>query len=363
MSSVLAATLFLPWFRLEAWEIPLGPVTLPIQPFGVLVAIGVLLGARRIERYAREEGFAPSVAADFFTHTILTAFVFAFLLNGIFYHPEAIRLLLDDPGRLFSNEGWLGLSSYGGFVGAAAGALLWKIRRKLPLMPVADAGAFAFPLGWLWGRTGCFVVHDHPGIVSDFPLAVADYQVGAPPFEPRHDLALYEILWAALILGLFYFLRRKTRPAGFYFGLLPVLYAPIRFFLDFLRADVAEGGDIRYAGLTPAQYASIGLVAAGAWILVRAYTREGTPMPEELRWPPPLESSEVEEEATAQTAAQPPLEPEEATDATDGAAAPTDGAAAATEATTGIERDATGPAEADEPLPDGKSDEKTAESR
>jgi phosphatidylglycerol:prolipoprotein diacylglycerol transferase len=37
-----------------------------------------------------------------------------------------------------------------------------------------------------------------------------------------------------------------------------LLYAPLRFGLDFLRAD-----DVRYAGLTPAQYVMIGLFAAG----------------------------------------------------------------------------------------------------
>ena len=46
----MQAVLFIPWFRLEAWDIPL-PFSLPIvgdtlsiQPFGVLVATGVLLG-------------------------------------------------------------------------------------------------------------------------------------------------------------------------------------------------------------------------------------------------------------------------------------------------------------------------------
>ena len=50
-SAPMNALLFIPWFRLEPWAIPL-PFTLPvlgdtlsIQPFGVLVATGVLLGA------------------------------------------------------------------------------------------------------------------------------------------------------------------------------------------------------------------------------------------------------------------------------------------------------------------------------
>jgi phosphatidylglycerol:prolipoprotein diacylglycerol transferase len=108
------------------------------------------------------------------------------------------------------------------------------------------------------------VVHDHPGKVTDFPLAVADYRFGSPPYEPRHDLGLYEIICAVAIIALFIWLeRRHRRPVGFYCVLLPLSYAPVRFLLDFLRAPPLEGGDVRYAGLTPAQWSSIAMVGIG----------------------------------------------------------------------------------------------------
>ena len=61
--------------------------------------------------------------------------------------------------------------------------------------------------------------------------------------------------------------RRSRRPVGFYCVLLPLAYAPVRFFLDFLRATPLEGGDVRYAGLTPAQWSSIAMVcvALAVW--------------------------------------------------------------------------------------------------
>ena len=47
-SAPMYASLFIPWFRLESWDIPL-PFSLPllgdtlsIQPFGVLVAVRLL---------------------------------------------------------------------------------------------------------------------------------------------------------------------------------------------------------------------------------------------------------------------------------------------------------------------------------
>ncbi|MGB8329610.1 MAG: prolipoprotein diacylglyceryl transferase family protein, partial [Polyangiales bacterium] len=102
------------------------------------------------------------------------------------------------------------------------------------------------------------------GKVTDFALAVSDYRFGAPPYQPRHDLGLYEMLYAALIIVLFLWLEhRSRRPVGFYCALLPLVYAPVRFLLDFLRATPLEGGDARYAGLTPAQWSSVLMVGIG----------------------------------------------------------------------------------------------------
>jgi phosphatidylglycerol:prolipoprotein diacylglycerol transferase len=49
-------------------------------------------------------------------------------------------------------------------------------------------------------------------------------------------------------------------------GLTCVLYAPVRFLLDFLRV-----GDRLYFGFTPGQYFSIALLAVGVVLLVQVY--------------------------------------------------------------------------------------------
>jgi phosphatidylglycerol:prolipoprotein diacylglycerol transferase len=267
-SAAMHAPLFIPWFRLESWDIPL-PFSLPIfgdtlsiQPFGVLVATGVLLGAWVAGRFAQRNGLDPVAAGDVVTYAVVTGFILGYFLNGIFYERETFMEILRDPSLFFST--WLGLSSYGGFFGGILGCFIWRYRKKMPLLPYANAVCFGLPFGWLFGRMGCFVVHDHPGKVTDFALAVSDYRFGAPPFQPRHDLGFYEVIYSALIIGLFIWLeRRSRRPVGFYCVLLPLVYAPVRFFLDFLRATPLEGGDVRYAGLTPAQWSSIAMVCVG----------------------------------------------------------------------------------------------------
>jgi prolipoprotein diacylglyceryltransferase len=64
-------------------------------------------------------------------------------------------------------------------------------------------------------------------------------------------------------------LDRKPRPPGFFLIAFPLLYVPVRFFLDFLRI-----GDARYLGLTPAQYAGIAVFLAAVYFPVRLARRK-----------------------------------------------------------------------------------------
>lgn len=315
--------LFIPWFKLEAFEIPLaylvGAILLgcalaavnprwrqqavstalfaggaalialwkgfdpvPIQPFGILVATGVVAGTKLAEWYAKKQDIDPAIIGDFVTHVVFTGFVFAILLNAIFYETDDFLAFLQDPAN---NIKWMGLSSYGGFIGAMIGIWIWRKRRGMPAWPLADAMGFGFPLGWVFGRTGCFVVHDHPGAETDFFLAVDNYYGQG---TPRHDLGFYEVLYAALIMSIFFLILRakptpKVRPMGLWVGLMPLLYTPVRFGLDFLRATDVSGSDVRYSGLTPAQYASIGMFIMAVLLLMRVRRKPEWTIPDNMR--------------------------------------------------------------------------------
>ncbi len=253
--------------------------TVPVQPFGVLVAIGVLAGSRLAEWHAKSEGLHPAVMADFITHAVSVGFFGAFFLNGLFYETDKLVELLTE-GEI----SWLGLSSYGGFVGALVGVFLWGKRRKLPTLLPSDVICFGLPLGWFFGRMGCFTVHDHPGRETDFFLGVEDWYGSG---VTRHDLGLYEVIWSAAVVLFFLWLRRlPNRPTGLFCVVLPLLYAPIRFCLDFLRETPEHAGDIRYGGLTPAQYASIGFFLLALYMLTVVRKGGRREMPPEARWPP-----------------------------------------------------------------------------
>jgi phosphatidylglycerol:prolipoprotein diacylglycerol transferase len=272
----MTALLFIPWFKLEGWHIPGLPPQVAIQPFGLLVALGVMLGARVAEKRAARLGLKNELISDFIAHVVLIGFVLGHIFDRLAYEPEVV---MRDPLDLLMP--WRSLSSFGGFFGAVVGAFIWKARRKLNITIPLDQVAFGMPVGWLFGRMGCFVVHDHPGRLTNFFLAVNDYHYGNLMVGPRHDLGLYEVLWSAVMIPLFFWLDRKPRPHGFYTGLIAVLYAPFRFGLDFLRE-----ADATYLGLTPGHYSSILALLLGLFVLWRAYRRPVETIPPGMKSTP-----------------------------------------------------------------------------
>jgi phosphatidylglycerol:prolipoprotein diacylglycerol transferase len=208
----------------------------------------------------------------------------AYLLNIAMYSPEQVWAIVHQPSLLVRR--WYGLSSYGGFIGGTLAAVWFARRRKLSLLALGDAWCFAFPFAWVFARLGCFSVHDHPGVPSTFFLAVADYDHSG---IARHDLGLYEALASVPLAAWFWFRSHRRQATGSYLALVATYYGPVRFALDFLRAPASEGGDVRYLGLTPAQYLSLALGGVGVVLALR------------LRhaWAPPPPSAAQAEGASA----------------------------------------------------------------
>ena len=251
----------IPYFSVPVVE--LGPVV--IDSWATLVALGFILGLELARWRGIQKGLDVRDVVDGIVMTVGLGFVVGHIVHVVAYNPQQ----LEEDGIMAILRVWAGFSSTGGFIGAVLGcALFYGVIRKRPFWPHADSIMFGFPFGWFLGRMGCFSAHDHIGSLSNFFLAV-DFPV-ARYGGPRHDLGLYEALWSLGIAGVFWALRHRPVKDGFFIGLFCVLYAPIRFLLDFLRNTDIEGrADLRYAGLTPAQYGMIAMFLAGIWVVWR----------------------------------------------------------------------------------------------
>lgn len=251
-------------------EIPIIPAiggndAITIKPFGTLVAIGVYVGWLIAHRQAKRLGFSIEKFSQLVGWVLAGGFIGGHVFDVLLYHPQRV---FDAPlgealkDLLFI---WRSQSSFGGFMGATLGMLAWKQRFKVKsVLPYCDTIASSFPVGWVFGRTGCSVAHDHPGLKSDHWLAV-QYPGGG-----RFDLGLIEmVVTIPLAVGLLVAMRRP-RPWGFYLGVMALYYAPIRFGLDFLRARDVRDPDVRHFGLTPAQWLCVLLFGVGVVMMTRA---------------------------------------------------------------------------------------------
>jgi phosphatidylglycerol---prolipoprotein diacylglyceryl transferase len=188
--------------------------------------------------------------------------VFDVLVN----HPES----LNENGPVVLLQLRHGISSFGGFLGAVIGLTIYFALVGKNWLTDADILVQGLVVGWIFGRLGCTIVHDHVGAPTSFFLGFRY------PSGTHHDLGFYEFLATlVLILPAMLMLHRKRRQPGVYVVTACLLYAPIRFLLDFLRI-----GESRYWDLTSAQFCSIGLFAATLWLSGRVRSsqqRRGSP--------------------------------------------------------------------------------------
>ncbi|MEK9130615.1 MAG: prolipoprotein diacylglyceryl transferase [Patescibacteria group bacterium] len=244
----------IPWIQ---WTtIYLG--ALPIQIWGLLVALGFLFGAVAAAWMARRRGLDPKHIYDLAAWIVVAAMIGGRLFHVVFYDPD---FYLANPGQILAF--WQGgMSIYGGFVGAILASLVYCQRRKLSIHQYADAVIFGLPLGMFIGRIGCFLIHDHPGTATSFFLGVK-----YPDGVIRHDLGLYESLNGLILFFLFLLLAKRHVKQGTYIIVFCLWYGVSRFLLDFLRLV-----DVRYLGLTPGQYLSAILIGLGIilWLKPRS---------------------------------------------------------------------------------------------
>ena len=235
----------------------IGPI--PIHPFGVLVATGVLIGSAMAVRRAQRHGLPRANMESFISWTLAFGFVLSHVLDELMYRP---REVLAHPLQLLMI--WRGISSYGGFIGGVIGAFVWAAFKKEKILPYLEEVGAVFPVAWIFGRAGCSVAHDHIGNLSSSPLAVNF------PGAPRFDLGLLELFCTIpLAIATLWYARKPRRP-GEVLGFISLVYAPIRYGLDSMRATDISSPDARYFGLTPGMWLSVVLLVTGVVLLLRA---------------------------------------------------------------------------------------------
>ena len=227
-----------------------------ITSFGVMVAVGALVGLWVFKRELQKAGL-PESALDAAVAGVIGGMAGAKLLWTLEHHGEAPAF------DLLLSRG--GMSWFGGFAGGILAGLIVMRWKRLPVVAVLAAATPALAIGHAIGRVGCFLVGDDYGRPTELPWGVAFPQGLPPTTVPVHPTQLYE---AAALLPLAWFLvrfRRSGRSDGYVLGTYLTLAGIIRFLIEFIRIDVRVVGILSVAHL-----ASLGAVVLGLAILLSA---------------------------------------------------------------------------------------------
>ena len=222
-----------PFFEQPSWHF--GPVT--IHAFGVTVAAAIWVSMALMERRLATSSLDAALGRRLGGWMLVGGLLGAHLYSVLFYFPNELR---SDPW-LFLRV-WEDISSLGGMIGGMLGAGLFFAARARELdarmrLAYLDVVAFVFPIGLAIGRFGCTLAHDHPGVVTTFPLAISLQSARAQAYIGQvygaaglalpssaatmgfHDLGFYEFLFLSfIVVPAFWYLNRHRRAPGFYTG-------------------------------------------------------------------------------------------------------------------------------------------------
>jgi phosphatidylglycerol:prolipoprotein diacylglycerol transferase len=249
---------------------------LNIKTFGLMAWVASMVAALVMDRsFRRARVTVGSQGADAITIVALT--LVAGILGAKLWH------VLDSPSE-FHYLGWsvlwdsAGFAWFGGLVFGISALLVQGWRAKIGALRTLDLAAPAAAVGYGIGRIGCFLSGDgcygieikpvHLLSFTFHPWGMAFPNGIDPVFVPVYPTPLYELL-AGLLIGAWLWWRAgKPQPTGAIVGQYLLLSGAARFLVEFLRRNPRV-----LWGLSNAQLASIGSVAAGVLLVLWTHSR------------------------------------------------------------------------------------------
>jgi len=237
--------------------IRLGPFT--IHTYGFLIAVGFLIGLWLAVRQGKKEGIPVNKILDLGFYILLAAIIgsrlFFILINFNHY--------AQNPADIFKIwEG--GLVFYGGVLLALPTAVWYVKKNGIGIWKTADIFAPSIAIGHVFGRLGCLAAGCCYGRTAEtlpWGIVFTDPECLAPTNLLLHPTQLYESAGELLNFLILITLRKYKSFNGQLFMMYLILYAVLRFFVEFFRGDVARGFLISH--LSVSQGISILMFLAG----------------------------------------------------------------------------------------------------
>lgn len=285
-------------FNLGAWIRDLGldwfGLNLTVNAYALFILTGIILAVWITNHTLTARGAEPWIVVD----VALWAVPLGILGGRLFHvitHPADYFFPGADLLRVFYVwEG--GLAIFGALIGGALGAWIGTRLAGIRFWSFADALAPGLLVAQAVGRMGNYFNQELFGAPTSLPWGLEiepgnrAIPLGLPTDTLFHPTFLYEMLWNLLgALVIVAVARKLALQWGRVFGLYLVWYGIGRFFLEYLRLDVAE----IILGLRANQWAALGAIALGVIIFAVQARRHVGAEPSVYRpgkeWTPPAE--------------------------------------------------------------------------
>ncbi|MBI2651291.1 prolipoprotein diacylglyceryl transferase [Candidatus Woesearchaeota archaeon] len=235
-----------------------------IRYYGLFYAVGFMIAYFMISYLAKIKGLSINKddVADFLLYEIIGVILGARIFYILFYN---LRFYLSNPFEMLAI--WHGgLSFHGGLIGASIAGFYFCKKKKIDFYDIADIVVIPLALALALGRIGNFMNGELYGRITNMPWAVK-----FPNAEGfRHPSQIYASLKNLLIFFTLWNLKGKKLPKGFIFWLFVIMYAALRFFVEFFREPDEQLGFI--AGfLTMGQILSVVMFFAGIIFVHKIY--------------------------------------------------------------------------------------------
>lgn len=255
--------------------------SMPINSYGLMLAISFLLGVKLASRRALKLG----IPADETVNLSIWIMAAAIVGSRAFYVVTHLDQYTGDPLAIVAFwNGLYGLSMLGGVILAMIVGFTWIVKKKWPVWSFADAVIPSFALGIFITRVGCFYNGCCFGAETSCSLGTS-FPSGSLPFSvfgnsPIHPAQLYSSVGGLVILLLLLLADRRKNYPGFIFSMFLGLYGATRFGMEEFRYfDHAPSLSFGYSvfasrpGMTDNQLISLGMIilsfALGIWLYYR----------------------------------------------------------------------------------------------
>jgi len=179
-----------------------------------------------------------------------------------------------NPGQIFAI--WTGgMTFYGGLLGGILAGWMTARAKGMRVGDMSDLAGVSFPLGYIFGRIGCFLNGCCYGGQCDLPWAMRfpDEHGGLTP--PSHPAQLYSAAAGLLIYLLLLPLEKRRQFRGQLMCSFLILYGIYRFLIEIVREGASSDSGITHLPITDAQVFSmlLAFVAAGIYVALAVRRR------------------------------------------------------------------------------------------